>query len=52
MRFATITIGGVILLGLIEKAAYLAEYGAFSRTFGTVKVAMLIAEVISCFNWG
>ena len=43
-------IGGVILLGLIEKAAYLAEYEAINRTGDTVKVAMLIAEVISCFK--
>ncbi len=43
-------IGGVIFLGLIEKAAYLAEYEAINRTGETVKVAMLIAEVISCFK--
>jgi len=43
-------IGGVILLGLMEKAAYLAEYEAINRTGETVKVAMLIAEIISCFK--
>jgi hypothetical protein len=43
-------IGGVIFLGLIEKAAYLAEYEAINRTGETVKVAMLIAEVISCLK--
>jgi hypothetical protein len=35
-----------IHLGLIEKAAYLADYEAINRTCETVKVAMLIAEVI------
>ncbi len=45
-----IWIGGVILLGLIEKAAYLAEYESINKTGETVKVAMVTAEVISCFK--
>lgn len=43
-------IGGVIFLGLIEKAAYLAEYEEINRTGEALKVAMLIAEIISCFK--
>ncbi len=43
-------IGGVIILGLIEKAAYLAEYESINRTGETVKLAMIIAEFISCLK--
>ena len=43
-------VGGVILLGLMEKAAYLAEFDEINRSGYTFKVAMLVAEVISCFK--
>lgn len=43
-------IGGVILLGLMEKAAYLAEYESINKTGETVKLAMTVAEIISCFK--
>ena len=43
-------IGGVILLGLMEKAAYLAEYESINKSGETVKIAILIAEIISCFK--
>lgn len=43
-------IGGVILLGLMEKAAYLAEYEGINRTGSAGKVAMITAETISCFK--
>jgi len=43
-------IGGVIILGLMEKAAYLAEYEAINKTGDTVKYAIFIAEVISCMK--
>lgn len=41
-------IGAVILLGLMEKAAYFAEYEMINKTGNTTKVAILVAEIISC----
>jgi len=41
-------IGGVILLGLMEKAAFLAEYEQIDRTGEPTNVALLVAELISC----
>lgn len=38
------------MLGLIEKATYLAEYESINRTGDAVKVAVLIAEIVSCFK--
>lgn len=43
-------IGAVIILGLMEKAAYLAEYETLNNTGNTTQVAMIVAEVISCFK--
>lgn len=43
-------IGAVILLGLMEKAAYLAEYESINKSGETVKIAILIAEIISCMK--
>lgn len=43
-------IGAVILLGLMEKAAYLSEYETINRTGQTTKFAMIIAEIISSFK--
>ena len=45
-----IWIGGVILLGLMEKAAYLAEYDQINKIGYSLKVAMIVAETISCFK--
>jgi hypothetical protein len=41
-------IGGVIILGLMEKAAYLAEYEEVNRSGEPVKIAVIIAEFLSC----
>lgn len=43
-------IGAVILLGLMEKAAYLSEYESINKTGQTTKIAMIIAEIISSFK--
>ena len=45
-----IWIGGVILLGLMEKAAYLAEYEQIDKTGFSVRVPMVVAEIISCMK--
>lgn len=43
-------IGAVILLGLMEKAAYLAEYESINRNGNTTNFAIFIAEFISCLK--
>ncbi|RNA00203.1 transmembrane 87A-like isoform X2 [Brachionus plicatilis] len=43
-------IGGVIILGLMEKAAYLAEYDSVNRNGYTLQFGIIVAEVISCFK--
>ncbi len=43
-------IGAVILLGLMEKAAYMAEYEGINHNGYTIKVAVMVAETISCFK--
>lgn len=43
-------IGGVILLGMIEKAAYLAEYEHIYRTGYAENTGLIIAEFISCIK--
>lgn len=41
-------IGGVILLGMLEKATFYAEYQSINNTGSRVKGAMLFAEWVSC----
>ncbi|PSN56111.1 Transmembrane protein 87B [Blattella germanica] len=41
-------IGGVILLGMLEKATFYAEYQSINSTGESVKGAMLLAELVSC----
>lgn len=41
-------IGGVILLGMLEKAMFYAEYQSINTTGQPVPAAMLIAELVSC----
>ncbi|KAI4462691.1 lung seven transmembrane receptor [Holotrichia oblita] len=41
-------IGGVILLGMLEKATFYAEYQSINNTGSRVEGAMLFAEWISC----
>ncbi|KAJ9580247.1 hypothetical protein L9F63_004095 [Diploptera punctata] len=41
-------IGGVILLGMLEKATFYAEYQSINSTGVSVKGAMLLAELVSC----
>ncbi|KRT80192.1 hypothetical protein AMK59_7443, partial [Oryctes borbonicus] len=41
-------IGGVILLGMLEKATFYAEYQSINNTGNRVEGAMLFAEWISC----
>jgi hypothetical protein len=43
-----IWISGVILLGLMEKAAFLAEYEQIERTGSPTNICLIIAETISC----
>ncbi|CAF0753891.1 unnamed protein product [Brachionus calyciflorus] len=45
-----IWIGGVIILGLMEKAAFLAEYDSVNRNGYSLQLGMIVAEVISCFK--
>ncbi|XP_021939635.1 transmembrane protein 87A [Zootermopsis nevadensis] len=41
-------IGGVILLGMLEKATFYAEYQSINLTGVSVKGAMFLAELVSC----
>ncbi|XP_071445363.1 transmembrane protein 87A [Hetaerina americana] len=41
-------IGGVIFLGMLEKATFYAEYQSINSTGESVKAAVLIAELVSC----
>jgi len=41
-------IGGVILLGMLEKATFYAEYQSINSTGVSVKGAILLAELVSC----
>ncbi|XP_049789057.1 transmembrane protein 87A [Schistocerca nitens] len=41
-------IGGVILLGMLEKATFYAEYQSINSTGQSVKGAVLMAELVSC----
>lgn len=41
-------IGGVILLGMLEKAMFYAEYQSINATGQPVPAAMLVAELVSC----
>lgn len=41
-------IGGVILLGMLEKATFYAEYLSINNTGEVVKGAVLLAEWVSC----
>lgn len=41
-------IGGVILLGMLEKATFYAEYQSINNTGTRVQGAMLFAEWVSC----
>jgi hypothetical protein len=41
-------IGGVILLGMLEKATFYAEYQSINSTGVSVKGAILVAELVSC----
>lgn len=43
-------IGAVIFLGLVEKAAYLAEYESVNKNGYTVEVGLICAEFISCLK--
>lgn len=43
-------IGGVILLGMIEKAVFYAEHSAINSTGLSVKGAVLSAELLSCLK--
>ena len=46
-----IWIGGVILLGLMEKAAYLAEYDQINRNGYTCKVFWLSLSLLNAFTF-
>ncbi|KAG8229503.1 hypothetical protein J437_LFUL004909 [Ladona fulva] len=41
-------IGGVILLGMLEKATFYAEYQSINSTGVSMKAAVLLAELVSC----
>ncbi|XP_067009903.1 transmembrane protein 87A isoform X2 [Anabrus simplex] len=41
-------IGGVILLGMLEKATFYAEYQSINSTGQSVRGAVLLAELVSC----
>ena len=43
-------IGGVILLGMIEKAAYLAEYESMNRNGDPIHFGIIFAEFVSCLK--
>ncbi|CAF1536395.1 unnamed protein product, partial [Adineta steineri] len=43
-------IGGVILIGMIEKSAFLAEYDTLNRNGYKVHYAIVAAEVLSCLK--
>lgn len=43
-------IGGVILLGLMEKAVFYAEYQSINSTGQSVQGAVLFAEILSCMK--
>ncbi|UJR34963.1 hypothetical protein I4U23_027741 [Adineta vaga] len=43
-------IGGVILIGMIEKSAFLAEYDTLNRNGYKVHYAIVTAEVLSCLK--
>ncbi|XP_046387607.1 transmembrane protein 87A [Ischnura elegans] len=41
-------IGGVIFLGMLEKATFYAEYQRINSTGESIKAAVLVAELVSC----
>lgn len=43
-------IGGVLFLGMLEKAVFYAEYQSINSTGRSVKSAILLAELISCLK--
>ncbi|CAF0797716.1 unnamed protein product [Didymodactylos carnosus] len=43
-------IGGVILIGMFEKSAFLAEYDTTNRYGYTMKYAVITAEILSCLK--
>ena len=43
-------IGGVIIIGMIEKSAFLAEYDTVNRHGFKVHIAIVTAEVLSCLK--
>ena len=43
-------IGGVIFLGMLEKAVFYAEYQSINSTGQSVKSAILLAELVSCLK--
>ncbi|GAB1601488.1 transmembrane protein 87A-like [Argonauta hians] len=43
-------IGAVILLGMLEKAVFYAEYQSISSTGVSVRGAVIFAELVSCFK--
>ncbi|KAI8784885.1 transmembrane protein 87A isoform X2 [Biomphalaria glabrata] len=43
-------IGGVILLGMLEKAVFFAEYENINKTGQSVKGAIIFAELVSCLK--
>lgn len=43
-------IGGVILLGMLEKAVFYAEYQSISSTGVSVRGAVIFAELVSCLK--
>ena len=43
-------VGGVILLGMIEKAVFYAEHQSLNSTGVSVKGAVLFAEILSCLK--
>ncbi|CAL1531642.1 unnamed protein product [Lymnaea stagnalis] len=43
-------IGGVILLGMLEKAVFFAEYENINNTGQSVKGAIIFAELVSCLK--
>ena len=43
-------IGGVIFLGLLEKATFYAEYESINNTGHSVRGAILFAELVSCMK--
>ncbi|CAF4576773.1 unnamed protein product, partial [Rotaria sp. Silwood2] len=44
------SIGGVVLIGMIEKSAFLAEYDTLNRNGYKVHYAIVTAEVLSCLK--